>query len=96
MCFGVLVQVAVENGELERLQRLFKDYYPMTLQESGLEHGKVMLDKDDPSRVFIYEIWKTQKDFENHIASKHAQKFMQDIQGTYGADGFVKYLTPFI
>lgn len=96
MGFGVLVQVAVENGELERLRALFKEYYPLTMQEAGLEQGQIMIDKDDPSRLFVFEVWKTQQDFETHLASEHARKFMQDIQGTYGTDGFVKYLTPFI
>lgn len=94
--FGVLVQIAVEPGKLEDLRQIFKGYYPLTLQEGGLEQGHVMIDKDDPSQIFVFEIWKSQKDFENHLATKHAQKFAKDTLGTYGPDGFIKTLVPFI
>lgn len=94
--FGVLVQIAVEPGKFEELREIFAGYYPLTLQEKGLERGHVMIDKDDPSKVFVFEVWKSQKDFEKHLATAHAQKFAQDTQGTYGPDGFVKTLVPFI
>lgn len=94
--FAVLAKVAVMPGKLEELRQLFKNFFQEIGQEPGLEFRHLMLDKDDHSRIFIYEVWRSQKDFENHLTNLYSKKFMEDIQGTYTTEGFIKYLTPLI
>lgn len=93
---GVLVQIAVEPGKLEELREIFNEYYPVTLQEDGLKTGHVMVDVDDPSRVFVFEIWESPEAHREHLTKAHTQKFANDIGGTYGPEGFVRNLTHFL
>lgn len=91
---GVLVKMDVLPGRLEGLIEPFKEYHQLVLQEPGLECRHVMRENDEPSRVIIFEIWESQQDFENHLASEHCKKFVEVIRGAYSPDGFIKTLTP--
>lgn len=93
---GVLVQVSVVPGKLEELRRHFTTFYQSLGQEEGLELRKLMIDQDDSSRVFVFELWKTPEDFANHLANEHSKIFAENIQGTYEPSGFVRTLTPFV
>lgn len=93
--FGVLVKIDVLPGKMDELRSHFKDFHQYVLQEHGLVYRKAMLDADDPLRIVIFELWQSQQDFENHLASEHCKKFVEVIRGTYGPDGFIKSLIPF-
>lgn len=91
---GVLVKIDVMPGALEKLRRFFKDYHPRVLKDKGLLYNHVLVDRDDPSKVYVFECWESQQDYENHLDSAHTKKFVEDIQGTYGPEGYIKTLTP--
>lgn len=95
--FGVLVQIAVTPGKLEELRQFFEEYYPTTQQEEGLEHGQVMIGEDNPTQVYVFELWRSKKDYEQHLTKEHTKLFGKNIQGTYyGEGGFIKTLTHFV
>ena len=91
---GVLVQVAVTPGKFDNLHKCFQEFYQSLGQEAGLEYRQLMLDQDDHSKIFVFEMWESQKDFENHLATPQSKKFAEDIKGSYEPGGFVKTLTP--
>jgi quinol monooxygenase YgiN len=88
----VLVKIDVMPGQFEKLHDIFTKFNKLMQRDPGLECSHVMRDRDDPSKIIIFEIWQSQVDYENHLTNAHCKKFMEDIRGTYGPDGFIKTL----
>lgn len=92
---GILVQLAVLPGKLEEMREVFTRFYADIRHEPGLECNYLMIDKDDPSKVFIFEVWSSKEDLEKHFTTEQWKRFSTEVAGTYGPEGSVRILAPF-
>lgn len=47
--------------------------------EDGCQRFDVCVGKDDPSRVFLYEVYDSEAAFKEHLASDHFKAFDQAV-----------------
>ena len=88
----ILVEIEIlpeESGFIhEALSILQQD----SKKEPGLEYMHVMRNNDNPAQIIIIEAWKSEQDFERHIASKHFFVFGESMKKSATSMAITKLL----
>ena len=61
------------------LAAMKKQAHDSLTQEENCTQFDVCLNAEDPNHVFLYEIYSTQADFQDHLESVHFKKFSEAV-----------------
>ena len=74
--FVVMVDFRLKPGTIEGFRRLVTENARISLaHEPGCRRFDVVLPRDEPDRVFLYEIYDDEAAFESHKAARHFLQF---------------------
>lgn len=74
--FAVTVNFVVKKGHVDEFAQVMKTQATNSLTlESGCHQFDVCFDREDPCRVFLYELYTDQTAFEEHLKTEHFLDF---------------------
>ena len=79
MIFGI-IKTAVYSRDFPRFAALVEEAAEACRGEKGCVHFEAGDSVTDEYTVVITEVWKSQKDLDDHLASPHWRKFVREKQ----------------
>jgi autoinducer 2-degrading protein len=77
--YVVCVQVHVKPEFVDDFIRVTRENYEGTRQEPGNVRWDFSQSEDDPTRFFIYEVYRTKEDFPKHQQTPHYLKWKATV-----------------
>lgn len=77
--FVVCVTVWVKPGFEQKFIEATRDNYENTRTEPGNRRFDVLQKEDEPTRFFLYEVYRTEGDFDNHKQTVHYQRWSKTV-----------------
>jgi autoinducer 2-degrading protein len=77
VCVTVMVKQGHENDFIAATER----NHLGTLREPGALRFDVLQAEDDPSRFFLYEVYRTRDDFKAHQQTEHYLAWREEVAG---------------
>ncbi|RJX83380.1 putative quinol monooxygenase [Pseudomonas sp. LS-2] len=65
------------KGSEDKLLSALKALVPLSRQESGCVRYDLHVDREDPSVLIVYEIWRDDEALDDHASSAHFQHFLK-------------------
>ena len=76
MSYAVCVTFKLHNESKDDFIRLVKDNAKSSLElEEGCKQFDVLISPSDPCKVFLYEIYNEESDFQAHVKTPHFLSF---------------------
>jgi quinol monooxygenase YgiN len=69
----------LKEGQSQAFQDLMKEALVDTRGFKGCQYVMMLVDKDDPNKVFLYLKWDTEKDFKAYTAWRTETKFRESL-----------------
>jgi (4S)-4-hydroxy-5-phosphonooxypentane-2,3-dione isomerase len=80
--FVIIAEFEVKPDQLERFLELAKtDASQSVANEPGCRQFDVTLDREQPNRVVLYEVYADEAAFDAHLATPHLAAFRAGIEG---------------
>jgi quinol monooxygenase YgiN len=72
--FVTITKVVVDPANVDAVLRILREIVTMDADEPGTLVQTVQLDRADPSAIWLYEVWASQRALEAHRANGAAQR----------------------
>lgn len=69
------VDLDIVPSQMEQFMAAIKEDAAATLQEPGCQEFDIMVQADNPSHIFLLEVYEDQAAFQAHRASEHYKKY---------------------
>ena len=98
MPFVVIADLRVKEEHLADFTRRIKKHANNSVtREPGCISFEVSVDREDPHRFVLYEVYVSEEDFEKHTAMPYMRKHMSETASMIGGEvkmvGFLNRLT---
>lgn len=82
----VVARLIALPGQVESLQKVLSNLVEPTRQEDGCLKYELLQNKTDPTDFTFVEEWTTEAALETHLASKHIQTAINQLDGLIAAE----------
>jgi quinol monooxygenase YgiN len=78
---AVAVNVVCKQGHESDVREVFRLLTPPTMAEDGCIVFRAHVDRDDPRRILIYELWVDEAALQNHRETEHYRQYLPVLDG---------------
>ncbi len=79
--FNFIASFKANPGRETDIERILGAMVAPTRAEDGNVNYDLHQHQDDPTRYVLYEGWKSPEALEEHMATPHFQKMLEDLEG---------------
>lgn len=78
-----IVELEVIEGPREEVAELLYWHAGESRKEDGCLHFDVVLSRDDPKKIFLYEVWIHQAALDAHVETPHRKRVGEELKDKY-------------
>jgi len=78
-----IVELEVTGGTREEVAELLYWHAGESRKENGCLHFDVVIDRDDPNKIHLYEVWTNQAALDSHVQSPHRKRVGEELKDKY-------------
>ena len=76
--FVLVVNIRIKPENVDRFMKALEDNARAARREPGCKQFEVLVDREDRTKVMLYEVYSDDKAFEAHQQTPHFKKYLAD------------------
>jgi autoinducer 2-degrading protein len=94
--YALIVTIKIKPEYRERyLEEMLGDARGSVRDEPGCLRFDVLIDSADPNTIYLYEVYKDEAAFQEHVKAPHFIKWRDAVQGWTEGETVVRRATPY-